>query len=145
MDNKRRKLYALSIFILALCFYFLFFVEGKHQLALSQQKQVSAIPDEYYPYHPTGCRYIKKLNIERVFDYYFIQPCSRGSGGLWLQQVKAIETNTRGVIYLKGENLINGLTLGSAYWCSLKAPGFKNAGISGTCTKNGWIPNKPQQ
>jgi hypothetical protein len=138
--NKKKKNFYL---FLTLTLFLHFFIADNKQKVFSQQNPVSLASDEYYPYHPTGCRYVKKLQIERVLDYYFVQPCSR-SGGTWLQQIVTVETSTKGVIYVKGENLVNGLTLGSGYWCSLKAPGFKNTGRAGTCTKDGWKPSQPQ-
>lgn len=129
------------LLILTLSLYSLLMIESTKEIAVSQQTQSSQSTGEYYPHHPTGCRYIKKLEIEHFSGYYFIQPCSRDDR-MWLQQITVTETRTTGVIYVQEQSLVNGLKLSSAYWCSLQAPGFKNVGPAGVCTKDGWRPNK---
>ncbi|MBD2082691.1 hypothetical protein [Leptolyngbya sp. FACHB-17] len=97
------------------------------KVAFSQQSQ--AAQDDYYPHHPSDCGYIKKLEIEGVSGYYFIQSCSRDDR-MWLQEVKVTETKTRGVIYVQEQPLIDGQPLSPAYWCALQAPGFRSVGRS---------------
>jgi hypothetical protein len=139
MDIKSKNLYILLVLIMVA---FLFSsVENKKNVALSQPNKVSQTNEGYYSHRPSGCGSIKKLKIEEIFDYFLVQTCSR-EGGMWLQQVTTVETKTSGIIYLKGEKLLNGGTLSSGYWCSLKAPGSKEAGMISKCTKNGWVPNK---
>jgi hypothetical protein len=139
MNKKRKNFYVLLTSTIVI--YLLSLTYSKQRLALSQQSQNSQVNERYYSYRPSGCGSIKKLQIEEIFDYFLIGTCSR-EGGAWLQQVTAIETKTRGVIYLKGEKLLNGGALSRGYWCSLKAPGSKEAGMLSVCTKNGWTPNK---
>jgi hypothetical protein len=138
MNKKRKLFHILSTSTIVLSA--LFSIYSKQRLALSQQSQRSQVNEGYYSYRPSGCGSIKKLQIEEIFDYFLIQTCSRG-GGAWLQQVTAIETKTNGVIYIKGEKLLNGGTLSPGYFCSFKAPDSRKARTS-ICTRNGWIPNK---
>jgi hypothetical protein len=140
--GKTRKI-PRTLFVLTLALCLLFYFNSEENVALSQESQsLSNHEYEYYPHHPTGCRYIKRLGVDNTLGYYFIQPCNRDNR-MWLQQVTVVETRTEGVIYLQGEPLINGLTLGAGYWCSLQAPGFKDVGVAGVCTEDGWISNRP--
>lgn len=131
------------LLILTLTLYSSFLINDRKEVAYSQQNQFSQDTEEYYPHHPTGCAYIKKLEIEQVSSYYFIQPCSRDDR-MQLQQVTAAETGTSGVIYVEEQSLSDGLSVGPGYWCSLQAPGFGNTGPVGTCILRGWIPNRPR-
>ena len=89
--------------------------------------------NEYIPYHPTGCRYVRK-NIDSKFS--FVQPCSRGPTGEWEQVIEAMDLATPGVIYIPRQTLINGVDV-EGYWCSGAAPrAFKDKFQS--CTKDGW-------
>ena len=89
--------------------------------------------NEYIPYHPTGCRFVRK-NPDGRFS--FVQTCSRGPAGEWEQVVDALILATPGVIYIPRQTLINGLDI-EGYWCSGAAPrAFKEP--SQGCTKLGW-------
>ena len=89
--------------------------------------------NEYIPYHPTGCRYVRKSPGGK---FSFVQTCSRGPAGEWEQVVEAMDLATPGVIYLPRQTLINGFDL-EGYWCSGAAPrAFMDQ--SQECTKTGW-------
>jgi len=89
--------------------------------------------NEYIPYHPTGCRYVRKSPDGK---FSFVQPCSRGPTGEWEQVIEAMELATPGVIYIPRQTLINGVDV-EGYWCSGAAPrAFKDQFQS--CTKAGW-------
>ena len=96
--------------------------------------------NEYLPYHPTGCRYVRK-SPEGKFS--FVQPCSRGPTGEWEQVIEAMDLATPGVIYIPRQTLVNGVDV-EGYWCSGAAPrAFKDKFQS--CTKTGWqkAPESP--
>lgn len=96
--------------------------------------------NEYIPYHPTGCRYVRK-SPEGKFS--FVQPCSRGPTGEWEQVIEAMDLATPGVIYIPRQTLVNGVDA-EGYWCSGAAPrAFKDKFQS--CTKTGWqkAPESP--
>lgn len=89
--------------------------------------------NEFIPYHPTGCRFIRK---EQQNTFKFVQTCSRGNAGEWTQVIEALELATPGVLYIPKQVLVNGLEV-SGYWCSGVAPrAFKEK--AQTCTKSGW-------
>ncbi len=94
----------------------------------------SSLPaNEYIPYHPTGCRYVRKSPDGK---FSFVQPCSRGLTGEWEQVIEAMELAAPGVIYIPRQTLVNGIDV-EGYWCSGIAPrAFKDKYQS--CTKNGW-------
>lgn len=89
--------------------------------------------NEYIPYHPTGCRFVRK-NPDGRFS--FVQTCSRGPAGEWEQVVDALVLATPGVIYIPRQTLINGLDI-EGYWCSGAAPRAFKEQFQG-CTKLGW-------
>lgn len=74
--------------------------------------------NEYIPYHPTGCRYLRKRSDGR---FAFVQSCSRGTNGEWEQVVEAMELATPGVIYIPRQILVNGSEV-EGFWCSGAAP-----------------------
>jgi hypothetical protein len=89
--------------------------------------------NEYIPYHPTGCRYVRKSPDGK---FSFVQPCSRGPTGEWEQVIEAMDLATPGVIYIPRQTLVNGVDV-EGYWCSGAAPrAFKDKFQS--CTKAGW-------
>ena len=89
--------------------------------------------NEYIPYHPTGCRYVRK-SLDGKFS--FVQPCSRGPTGEWEQVIEAMDLAAPGVIYIPRQTLVNGVDV-EGYWCSGAAPrAFKDKFQS--CTKAGW-------
>jgi hypothetical protein len=89
--------------------------------------------NEYIPYHPTGCRYVRKSTDGK---FSFVQPCSRGATGEWEQVIEAMELTTPGVIYIPRQTLVNGVDI-EGYWCSGAAPrAFKDQFQS--CMKAGW-------
>ena len=94
----------------------------------------SSLPaNEYLPYHPTGCRYVRKSPNGK---FSFVQTCSRGPTGEWEQVIDAMELVARGVIYIPRQTLINGIDV-EGYWCSGAAPrAFKDT--FQRCTKTGW-------
>lgn len=99
-----------------------------------QVAAASPLPaNEYIPYHPTGCRYVRKSPDGK---FSFVQPCSRGPTGEWEQVIEAMELATPGVIYIPRQTLVNGVDV-EGYWCSGAAPrAFKDQFQS--CTKTGW-------
>ena len=95
----------------------------------------SSLPaNEYIPYHPTGCRYVRK-STDGTFR--FVQTCVRGGpAGEWEQLIEAMDLTTPGVIYIPRQTLVNGVDI-EGYWCSSDAPrAFKDKFQS--CTKAGW-------
>ena len=89
--------------------------------------------NEYIPYHPTGCRYVRKSPDGK---FSFVQPCSRGPTGEWEQVIEAMDLATPGVIYIPRQTLVNGVDV-EGYWCLGAAPrAFKDKFQS--CTKAGW-------
>jgi hypothetical protein len=95
-----------------------------------------AIPiadDEYIPYHPTGCRFVKKNQNGR---FSFVQPCVRGMAGEWQQLIEVKEMATPGVIWIPRQTLVNQLDV-EGFWCSGAAPrAFKEQFQE--CTEFGW-------
>jgi len=96
--------------------------------------RASPLPaNEYIPYNPTGCRYVRESS-DGKFSY--VQPCSRGSTGEWEQVIEAMDLATPGVIYIPRQTLVNGIDI-EGYWCSGSAPrAFKDRFQN--CTKDGW-------
>jgi hypothetical protein len=89
--------------------------------------------DEYIPYHPTGCRFVKK-NQDGSFS--FVQPCVRGMAGEWQQLIEVREMATPGVIFIPRQTLVNQLDV-EGFWCSGAAPSaFKERFQE--CTEFGW-------
>ena len=94
----------------------------------------SSLPaNEYIPYHPTGCRYVRKSPDGKLS---FVQTCSREPTGEWEQFIEAIELATPGVIFIPRQRLVSGVDI-EGYWCSGAAPrAFKDKFQS--CTESGW-------
>jgi hypothetical protein len=102
--------------------------------AFAQVAAASPLPaNEYIPYHPTGCRYVRKSPDGK---FSFVQTCSRGPAGEWEQVIEVMELAAPGVIYIPRQALVNGIDV-EGYWCSGAAPrAFKDQFQS--CTKAGW-------
>lgn len=117
----------------AFCQWVFFFIAavavGNFDMAIASPLSAN----EYLPYQPTGCRYIRREPDGRL---KFVQPCSRGGGGGWEEFIEALELATPGVIFVPKQTLVNGSDF-EGYWCSGAAPrAFMDRFQS--CTKSGW-------